>query len=293
MTISKQAETRNYIHPPQPEPGDDPRLMLFVPLADLKIDQTKQRDVADARPEELGEFSWRLFETPTVVARDDGSLVVAEGQRRVTLAHMSIGNGTLEKDVRGWVVVLTGESDEAGLALAITKSRKAHSPYQQWNMQVGRGNPLEVAATQVLEDLGLHMAPTSHVAGGIAAVGTVRLIMQSFDSRRKNLAGPELREGAELLSTTLSVLREAFPAGQRMQYDGMLIKATGSLLFRNAESIDPARLATILSHMEARRWVEQKANKRPSQTNVEAIALVICDEYNRGKREDSPARIKW
>jgi hypothetical protein len=261
--------------PPEPKPGDDPRDMVYVRVGDVVIDQNVQRDVDPAKIEKMGAFDYTLAETPTLVEREDGLLVAVEGQHRVILKQ------TEDENARMWMTILGSEVDEPGIALSITRSRKKHSPYQEWNLSLARGEEMQVAADAVLKDLGLELSGwRGNADHRIRAVAAVRRVM---------LSEPTIEEGAELLRTVLSVL--AFGFGDMDDaFSSNLIRAVAALIQRNP-SLDTTRLTATLSKMTPRRWDAEKAHKRDGQTAVECIATAIAVEYNRGRHTQS--RIAW
>jgi hypothetical protein len=269
--------TLTRVHPPEPRPGDDPRQIIYVRVGDVEVDQNVQRDVNPAKLEKMGEFDYTLAETPTVVERENGKLVAVEGQHRLIL------NQQEDQDRRMWMVLLGSEVDEPGIAYAITKSRSKHSAFQEWNLQLAKGDEVQVAADEVLKRLGLELSNYKRGIPGdnkIAAVAAVKRIVESE---------PTVEEGAALLDTTLSTMGFAF-GEQDDQWASNLIKSVGFLIQRNP-GVNTTRLSATLAKMTARRWLQEASHKREGQTAVECIATAIVAEYNRGLHQQS--RVAW
>lgn len=267
---------------PSARPGDDPRKMAYVRAGDLEIDQNVQRGVDPAkldRMQEAGDgFSFSLAEVPTVVERQPGRFVVLEGQHRVTLQQQ------IDPDAAIWVVVLDDERDEAGIALLIARTRKMHTLYDQWQLRLRRGEPMQVQAQAVLDQLGLALSGFSRLEGytSIAAVAALRYVM--------DLPGdPDYTQGAALLDSTLSVILAAWQSAPKM-WEGVLIKSVARLLQRNP-GIDKLRLTRTLSAQLPARWSQEQAHRRQNQSALEAVGTAIRDQYNHALSQGR--RIEW
>ena len=234
MPITQKARERVYFTPPEDISGhDDPRAQVYVYEDDLLIDQNVQRPV---RPEwQVGKaHDWNRAEVVTCTLREDGVLVVTEGQNRLLLLREQFPGSRL------WVVLQT-DANEAGVALDIARARQAHNPYDQWQLRLHRGDEREVLAELVLRDLDLELSRgRSTLPGRISAVGSVRQIMSWGDPV----------SAQEMLRRTLSVLKMAFGQQDDM-WESYLIRAAGGLIRRN-ENIDTLILTRVLRELTPR-----------------------------------------
>lgn len=267
--------------PPTTGIGDDPRQIVWARFADVEVDQNVQRDVSPAKIEKMktdGDgFDYSLAETPTLVERENGRLVAVEGQHRVILGQQENPDSSM------WMILLGSEVDEPGIAYSITKSRSKHSAFQEWGLQLAKGEPVQVAADEVLKRLGLELSNYKRGIPGdnkIAAVAAVKRLVESEAT---------VEEGAVLLDTTLSTLAFGF-GEQEDQWASNLIKAVGFLIQRNP-GVNTSRLAATLAKQTARRWLQEASHRREGQTAVECIATAITAEYNRGLHTQS--RVVW
>lgn len=253
--------------------GDDPRTLAYVNVDDLLVDQNTQRAVTVERLRQMGAWDWEIAELPTVTVRDDGTMVVSEGQHRVT-KRQSEAPGT-----RMWVALATDVEDERELALRISKGRRLHSKYDQWVLHVGQGLPHEVAAEQVLADMGLRVTATHSTVTDLGSVASVTSIIHSCD---------DPGDGAALLRTVLSILVQAFPQEPR-RWDRLLMLAVTRILRVN-DNVDVGRLIEKLSRQPALRWTQLSQQRHPGQSGLDVIGQAIVEQYNRSLRT---RKIEW
>jgi len=254
-------------------PGSDPRLVGYVRVGDLVVDQTVQRGVPAARIERLANnWDWDRAEVPTVRMRPDNSLVVLEGQNRVlALQHR-------DPDIRIWVIVSDAVAEvtgEAGVALGITIGRRSHSSLERWNLRVRGGSVRENLAENVFTALGVRLVGGYKSANTIVAISTLESIIGT--------GTPE--EGADLLRDVLSVLKESFTDEDVYRFDALLMRALREIIKRNPGIVDFARLKTILRGKDANGWLrfaDSGVYPSPSRNVAEAV----MNHYNRAKKQN-------
>jgi hypothetical protein len=238
----------------------------------LIIDGEVQRTLNDDRVRRIAnEFDWAKFEALTVVSCGGGDFVIVEGQHRGAAAKM------LDESLKVWCLVLPegyrGASLEADLGLGISRGRRGHTAFEQWNARFVRGDAHEVEAAKVLQHYHLRLGRTPS-SRTIAAVDKVAHIIH--DNRRQ----PET--GAELLAKTLAVITSAWAEvdvnSNVHRFDGRLLEALSELIARNPQ-INLTRLVERLNQKSAQRWLsdELMARTRPAK---EAIANGIARAYN-------------
>lgn len=265
-----------YAEAPAVNDGDDPRTMAYVSVDLLVVDQNVQRPVTVERIRDMGDWDWTIAETPTVTERDDGTMVVTEGQHRVTKRQQE------QPGTRMWVAILGDITDERDLALRISRGRRKHTPYDEWLLHVGQGLPHEVAAEQVLAELGLsvssggaHSSPTA-----IGSITTISQIIHAY---------ADADAGAAVLRAVLNVLMQAFPDEKR-RWDRLLLLTVARIIRTNPGILETGRLIDRLGRQTALRWVQLAAARRPGQPAIDVIGQAVVDEYNRSLRT---RRIEW
>lgn len=265
---------------PSPAVPQDDRKYEQVAVGDLHIAQHLQRGVSQDRIDDISrEFDWKMFETPTVSRRKNGSLVVIEGQNRVLALQK------LDPSIQVTVAVLEGltSDQESHLSLCIYQKRKPHSQYEQfWQLvrsPAGQGE-FEKALEQSLSQIGLHVG----VARGFNTVNCVGTIRRIAKSTKRPV------RGAELVQATLGIIQEAFPddpGKNGTRFEAVLVEAIAKLLVKN-RYVKRARLIQKLSGRSLHGWLVQTG--RPGIPREEAIRMVLVDDYNKGLRN---GRISW
>jgi hypothetical protein len=246
-----------------------------VRAGDLVVDERAQRTTRPERVAELEErWDWGLAEGITLAQRDDGTLVVTEGQNRVlALQHKN-------PDIEVWCLLdesVKGLADEATVGLSIAKGRKPHSQTQQWRMRVTAGQPHELAATRILDSLGLRIAD-GRGAVQISGAGTVMKLIHGTPSHPLSPA-----DGAQLLSKTLSLIQAAIPEDSRnvgRRWDSAIIKAVAHIISVYPE-VDTMRLAQKLAERTANQWLAFGQSTTPAWRGV---STVMVGDYNRALR---------
>lgn len=253
----------------------DRRQVRRINVSDLIVDRKYQRALTndDGIARMAYEWDWNLSEAPTVVEIGNGAKCrVIEGQRRVRALQMR------DPEASMWCVVLEGKQagvrNEAAIGLQVSKGRVSFKAIDVFEARVRCGDEHEVAALEVLDDLGLRLGHTAS-SRTIASAGSIMRLIHGA------LAPPEL--GAEFLRNTLLVLMTAWPKddieSSVSRFDNRLFDVVGSIVSRN-DAVDLDRLARKLRSKAAHRWIKDVTN-----TDVPLKAAVrasILFEYNRG-----------
>jgi hypothetical protein len=239
------------------------------------VDQRVQRNTEPGKVERLTrDWDWMLAEVLTLTRRPDGTLVATEGQHRL-LALQEI-----DPDIEMWAVLatdITGMADEAAAALGIARGRRQHNKVQEWRMRVTAQLPHELAAEQVLDEMGL-VVTEGRGGKSIAAAGTLMRIIHGTGTRKLTPA-----EGADLLRKTLHVIMDSVPeegqfAGRR--FDSAILTAVASLIAGH-QQINLNRLGSKLSQRTATQWLAFRRAASPAWRGVEEV---IRADYNRALR---------
>jgi hypothetical protein len=253
----------------------DPRYVGLVRVGDVLVDQRVQRTISAAKVEMMAaQWDWSLAEVPTLTRRDDGSVVVTEGQHRILALQQR------DPDTMIWCLLPTdveGLSDEAATALGIAKGRRAHNKVQEWKMRVTAGDAHEIAAEQVLKGMNLQVTE----GGGnnvIQAAGTVMRIIHGTPSKPLSA-----NAGAHLLQQVLTVCsvipEEGGKSGRR--YDSMIVRAVANIVGHNP-GINLTRLAEKMQSRTSLQWMAFRRNATPAWRGIQQV---IQADYNRGLRD--------
>lgn len=254
----------------------DTRQMRRINVRDLVVDSRFQRALAhDERVDRMAhQWDWNLSEAATVVPIGDGKYRVTEGQRRVTALSRR------DPDASMWALVLAvehvGVKDEARIGMSISTGRTPFAAFDKFEARVRCGEPHEVQAQRVLDELGLRLgrAPSSKT---VAAAASIMSLIHG------SLAPPDL--GAEWLRDTLMVLMTAWPndddKSKVSRFDHRLFDVIGQIVSRN-DDIDLDRLAHKLSSKAAARWVTD-CTASGAAVRLQ-LRVAVLESYNKGLR---------
>jgi len=251
----------------------DPRSIALVRVGDVSVDQRVQRPIDSHKVAWLGsKWDWTLAEGPTLSRRPDGTLVAVEGQHRILSLQAA------DPDTEMWMFIenLAGTDDEAATALGIARGRRPHSRVQEYRMRVTAGLPHEVAADQVLDELGLVISETRSGHSLTSAVMIMRIIHGTTS------APLTPQEGAGLLRATLSCIQMIpdDPTTRGNKYDSTIIHAVSTLISEHPE-ISLQRLAEKLQARTATQWLAFRQSASPAWHGV---YQVIKADYNKNTK---------
>jgi hypothetical protein len=242
---------------------DAPFPLGWVRASELNVDVNVQRSL---RPAKLGKMRREglrpeKLEPITVSQRHDGSLVVVEGQYRVTLAREQERDQLLE------VKLLTGltVADEARIASEISNGRTRHNPFDQWKLALESGDDYITAADVVLTELGVTVGQGKYDRN-IAAVATVMRVVRSQ---------PTPDGGARLLWATLDMVDAIPETADRKpgsRWDSQIIGAVASVL--RSDEVDPKRVRLKLTDHNVQYWMSFSPR----------VEQELRRSYNHGKK---------
>lgn len=258
----------------------DPRRVIEVPVSRLLVDRgSGQRKIKDEKVATIvQEFHWYYFEMPTVVPEGDYWRVL-EGQHRVEAVRRIDPNAVIrviEIDLEH-VPEKERKKMEADIALTIAKERTSHTRLAEWNLQVMRGDPHQIAAEEVLRHHKLRLGEAA-TTNAIAAVGVVRRFITI------NRQTPEM--GATTLDTVIKIITIAYPADEpdsaATRWNGHLLRAVAEFVLHHP-NLEPERLAMSMRDRIAAQWISQAMAYAQTPT-WEYIYDQVKDKYNRGLR---------
>lgn len=270
--------------PPKDGADDDPRVMLYVCVDDLQIDPVVQRALQRRSPVWKHEWDWNRAEVPTVAVREDGTLVVVEGQNRVMKRREEAPGSRL------WVVVAltAGREHEAAAALGISTGRRLHAALDKWRLAAEAGSRHEVLAEEVLKEHGIILGERPSRTG-ISAVTSLSLIIRSRDKT------PE--QGAALLDQVLKVITMTYGADDDKRFDGSMIRGIASIFETNHDRrIDLRRLSQRMGERTPDGWIAIGKDAASVHNEPNAwifIAREVTRAYNKNMRKGGPNHLTW
>ena len=270
--------------PPKEGADDDPRVMLYVNVDGLRVDPVVQRALQRRSPVWKHEWDWNKAEIPTVAIREDGTLVVVEGQNRV-MKRREEAPGS-----RMWVVVAlsAGREAEAAAALGISKGRRAHAALDAWKLAAEAGNRHEVLAEEVLKEYMITLSERP-ARTGITAVTALSVVIHSRDKT------PE--QGAALLDQVLKVITMTWGPDDDKRFEGSMIRGIASVFESNPDQrIDLRRLSQRMGKRTPEGWIALGKDAAAVHNEPNAwiyIAREVTRAYNENMRKNGPNRLAW
>lgn len=194
----------------KPTLTDPPRVersatLRWVPIRDMRVSALGQRELNTARVNRIAaDFNPEQLSTPTVSYRG-AHFYIIDGQHRVEAMKVV---GWEDQAIQCWAYTNLTESDEAEMFLRLNDILTVNA-YAKYKIGVQAGRAEETDIERILHDLGLMVTQASTAEGAIQAVGTLRRVYH--------------REGPEVLSRSLSIIRDAYgtPGLQAAVIDGV------------------------------------------------------------------------
>lgn len=258
-----------------------------VPLSKMGIDRSYQRQPSQSLVEDIA-ANWDIVASELVLVSDRGvrpedgevrgGLWLVNGQHR-SLAARKLGHETI------WarVVDLSGEEDPAAVEAALRLKlnvKLGDRPLERFKAQLRAGDEDSLKIVSILARFGTHINESPDVNVGINAVSTVEALMGQDPT------------GA-LLSETLEVLRDSFPALAGRVVSASMLKGLAWFIEQHSEAVDRNRVVTKLreagTEMIHRRAVTNQSTMGGASWMNYYRAIV--DLYNDSLRVSS--RLEW
>ncbi len=254
-----------------------PPALEWVDLADLKIDESYQRDLSMDAAQTLirdiaRNWDWRLCQPLNVSRREDETLYVVDGQHRLSGAR-------LRSDVPRLPCVIIDQSsraDEATTFIKLNKRRRALNAVDVFKAQLASGLAQSVEIDTMIRNAGLTIAPHSnYTAWKPGMLFCVPGITAAYR-----------RHGGMVTSSALVALQEAFD-GQVLRYAGQLLRGLVVVYATEGQRVDFDADAFIdrLGSNSQQQWM-RKAHERIARTgdNIgNALAGVMIDAYRAAR----------
>lgn len=267
--MTRPATSRLKINPPT---GTPPTLEWIVP-GDLSIDEGYQRSLATESAQALIRriamfWDWSLCQPINVARRENGALMVVDGQHRHAAA-------LLRGDIKALPCVIAEFTDlaaEAAAFVALNKERRPLNSVDVFRAQLAAGDAMAKTVADLIASAGLTIATHSNFtawqAGMLYCVPTI-------------VSGYR-RHGHLVVSSALCALSEAFE-GQVLRYAGNMLE--GLIPFYAAELREAAFDADIFieelgAHPQSE-WISRaRIHMAAKETNRKsAMQAVLTDAY--------------
>lgn len=165
--------------------------LQWVPIALMRVSPRAQRDLNQARVDELAaRFDMEQLGTP-VISHRDGHFYLIDGQHRIE-ALKAIGHGG--RQVQCWTYQGLTEGGEAAMFLTLNDTLTVGA-YPRFKVAVQAGRPEETDIDRIVRAQGLRISP-DRSGGAVAAVHTLRRVYR--------------RGGPACLARTLRIVRDAY-----------------------------------------------------------------------------------
>lgn len=211
-----------------------PATIQWVPVRDLGHDEAvNTRPVDENWVIRKGKaFNWMLLGTITVSLRDNGDLIIIDGQHRARLVEVIGGPGAQMK-----CEVIKGLSriEEAELFIGLSDSR-AISAISRFNAQVTAQDPLCSAVARIVRDNGWIISPGTG-PGRVTCVNRL-LTIHSRDLQAYAAGGPD----PVVLGEVLQIIDAAWGKDQDRAGHEAIVWSLGRLLLKYGQKIRTARI---------------------------------------------------
>lgn len=241
--MSRPATSRLKVNPPL---GSPPTLE-WRPCTELQIDPGYQRSILQANSQTLirriAQFwDWGLCQPLAVARRDDGTLMVVDGQHRLEAAR-------LRRDIAHLPCVITSYAnagDEAAAFVALNQQRRPLTALDLFKAAVAAEDEAALAILKLLKDNGLSVAPhMNYISWKPGMVSNIPGIKRSY-----RVHGPK----------TTSAALEALSRG----FHGLVLRYAGSIFpglcdfiaeeIRVGRVVDRTKIADTLGSLTQKEW---------------------------------------
>lgn len=239
--------------------------LRWVPIPKMRVSPQAQRDLKQARVDQLAaNLDLEQLGTPTVNERD-GSFYIIDGQHRIEALREY---GFADDSVQCWTYIGLTEEEEAEKFLKLNDVL-AVDAFAKYRVAVQAGREVECDIDRIVRAQSLRVT-RDQIPGAVRAVGTLRRIYA--------------RGGAVTLRRTLVIVRDAYgdPGMEAAVLDGI-----GLLCGRfNGEVDDPTlvrQLANTNAGVNGLLGRAEKLRHQTGQPKGHCVAAAAVEIYNRGR----------
>lgn len=238
----------------------------WVRLGDVDVNPVVQREFVPSKADAIAvEFDPEHFGTPVVNLRD-GHAWMIDGQHRAAALKIWLGEGWEDQSFEAEVYRGLTEAEEADAFLKRNNSMAVNA-YNKFRIAVVAGWPDEQAVAGIVLRQKLTISRDKDADGRVIAVGTLLRVYR--------------RAGAEVLSRTLGIIRDAYGT---VGLDAQTISGMSMVIHRYGTDVDDAEMIRRLSAanggvggMLGRAERYRKETGNPKQF---CVAGAIVDTYN-------------
>lgn len=237
-----------------------------IALREMQINPVAQREYNSKHASDIASmFSWAAFSILTVNIRDDGTIVVVDGQhRRAAAIFREYGDQKVQCQTYEGLSV----QQEAELFLELNR-RLAIRTFDKYRISLAAGRDEEVQIDKIVRGKGLYVS-TSRSEGSIRAVGTLKWVYREC--------------GPGILGTTLEVIRDAYGDSG---WEVIVIRGVAMVLQRYPKEIKPdylvSRLASANGGVSGLRGKANVQQKQMRRNKSECVAAAIIEIVNSGQ----------
>jgi hypothetical protein len=214
-----------------------------VPLAELKVDRTYQRDPSQSLVDEIAN-NWDEVASELVLVSDrgdretDGGLYIVNGQHR-SLAASKLGKGLIWARVVDLTAVEDPGEVEASFRLK-TNVRLGDRPLERFRAQVRAGDEQSIAIVNLLATFDSEINVVPQAEFGINSVATVEKLYRV--------------DQGNLLRETLSLIRDAFGVVGGRPTTAATLVSISWFVIKHAEETDRSRIVEKIKDSGLAAW---------------------------------------
>jgi hypothetical protein len=252
--------------------GEEPELG-WIELSKIKVDTSYQRPVKPKRVAQiLRDFTWSQFGALMLVAQEDGTFTVYDGQHRYEAAKKHPG---ISK-VPAAIVRLGQAFEEAQSFLGVNVNRSAISTVEKYWAGIEAGDETMMRICSVLDDAGCEVVPAGTKSPAPNRTSSITAIERAINSY-----------GDAAVTQACSVLREAW-SKDNGALNGVMIQALARLFRNNKRAIDRERMVLKLKGKDRKILVAdaemlRKIGGGDASLNV---AKALVEIYNKSLQKD-------
>lgn len=233
----------------------------FRRLAELRIDPSYQRTTEAAASQTLIRriamfWDWSLCQPLAVAKRDDGALMVVDGQHRLEAARL---RGDID-DLPCVVTAYRNAGDEAAAFVALNQQRRPLNQLDLFKAALAAEDETAAKIAGLLTEAGLRLAPHSNfTAWKPGMVSNIAGIQQAYRSNGERVTG-----------IALQALGRGF-AGQVLRLAGTIFPGIAGAVAQEVRvegKIDLDRLAAVLAKKSQVEW-RAEITLEAARTDVE------------------------
>jgi hypothetical protein len=237
----------------------------WVPIPDMRVSPLAQRDLNQARVDQLAaDFDLEQLGTPTVNLRD-GHWFIIDGQHRME-ALKAIGYA--DQSVECWAYKGLSDVEEAEKFLKLNDTLTV-AAFPKFKVAVQAGRAEECEIDRIVRSVQLRVS-MDRSQGAISAVNTLRRVYR--------------RGGPQCLARALVIIREAYgdPGLEAMVLDGI-----GLLIHRYGDAVNDERVIAALAGasggVNALLGKAENLRRQTGNAKAHCVAAAAVELVNRGK----------